>query len=218
MKKIFISFDLDGTIIKPDYNELIWFKELPELYAKKHGLDVDKAEEILMKEYEKVGEDDLRWYILQYWLDHFGLEMKEEKVLQKYEDKVEIYEETLAVLNELYGKYPLVVASAMPHSFIDVKLKKNNLFRYFERVFSAVSDFKMVKKEASFYQSVCKELKIPPKNLIHIGDNFEADYLAPRKAGVVAFYLDRTNSHHSDEPHVVSSLLEFTRRLKELKD
>lgn len=216
MKKIFISFDVDGTIVKPEYNDLIWFKELPWLYAQKYSVDMEQARETLMKEYEKVGEGDLRWYILQYWIDHFGLEVEEEKVLQKYEDKVELYQDTLVVLNELQGRFPLVVASAMPHSFIDVKLGGRNLFRYFERVFSAVSDFKMIKKEKFFYQKVCEELGASPGELVHIGDNYEADYIAPGRAGVRAFFLDRTNSHSLADFHIVSTLVEFLHRLKKL--
>ncbi|MBE0477579.1 HAD family hydrolase [Candidatus Aerophobetes bacterium] len=214
MKKIYISFDVDGTLIKPDYNELIWFKEIPELYATKYSVDIEKAAKLVREEYEKVGEDDIRWYILQYWLDRFGFKIKEEEILRKYEDEVEIYEEALFVLDELYGRFSLVASSAMPRSFIDVKLKKNNLFRYFEKIFSAVSDFKMVKKEDAFYRRICKELGISTRSLVHIGDNFEADYLAAQKAGVKAFYLDRTNSHSTKQPHVVSSLLEFTHRLR----
>ena len=121
MKRITISFDLDGTIVKPDYNEFIWFKEIPELYAEKYGVDFSHAKEIVMREYEKVGEDDLRWYILEYWLEHFGLEVKEEEVLRKYEDVVEVYEEVPKVLKNLYGRYSLIISSAMPRDFIDAR-------------------------------------------------------------------------------------------------
>jgi len=214
MKRITISFDLDGTIVKPDYNEFIWFKEIPELYAEKYGVDFSHAKEIVMREYEKVGEDDLRWYILEYWLEHFGLEVKEEEVLRKYEDVVEVYEEVPRVLKNLYGRYSLIISSAMPRNFIDVKLKRNELFRYFERIFSAVSDFKMIKKRAEFYKKVCENLKISPQELIHVGDNYEADYLAPRRAGAVAFYLNRNGLSFSRDDFVVRDLLEFVQKLK----
>lgn len=217
MRKTFISFDVDGTIVKPDYNELIWFKELPELYAEKYGVGMEKAKEILLGEYEKVGEGDIRWYILQYWLEHFGFNIGEEEILQKYEDRVEIYQEVLVVLDELYGRYLLVAASAMPHNFIEVKLKTRNLFRYFERIFSAVSDFRMVKKEDIFYRKVCEKLGASPQNFVHIGDSYEADYLAPGKIGARAFFLDRTNSHPLADSYVVSDLLEFLHRLKRLE-
>jgi len=214
MKKVFISFDIDGTIIKPNYDDFIWYKEIPKLYAQKYGIEVEKARDIVTKEYKKIGENDIRWYIPQYWLDRFGLKVKQDEILQKYAHKIEIYEEVETVLNKLYGKYPLIISSAMPHSFIKVKLKKNNLFRYFERIFSAVSDFKMVKKESTFYKKVCERLKIPTQNLIHVGDRYREDYLAPRKAGVRAFYLDRTNNQPLSDPNIISDLLEFCSKLE----
>jgi len=214
MEKEVISFDLDGTIVKPDYNELIWFKEIPELYAEKYGVKLSKARQLVAKEYERVGEDDLRWYILEYWLKHFGFKIREREVLEKYADKVEVYEEVICALDEVHKRYTLVIASAMPRSFIDIKLKKENLFRYFKRIFSAVSDFKMVKKQAAFYENMCKRLKIPPQNLIHIGDNYEADYLVPRRVGIRAFYLDRTNSYSLTNVCVVRDLMEFVQRLR----
>ena len=210
-----ISFDLDGTIIKPDYNELIWFKEIPERYAQQHGVDLQRAKELVARAYERVGEDDLRWYILDYWLKYFGLVVEEREVLEKYADEVEAYDEALPVLEELKKEYRLIICSAMPRSFIDVKLRCGSLFRYFDRIFSAVSDFRMVKKESAFYQKVCETINIPTRKLVHIGDNYEADYLAPRQVHVTSFYLNRTCPNSSTNSHIVSNLLEFVHRLRE---
>lgn len=215
MEKVYVSFDIDGTLIRPEFNDLIWFKEIPELYANKYGVTFEKASELTRKEYEKVGESNIEWYILQCWLDRFKLEVKEEEILQKYADRVELYEETLFVLDKLYGNFLLIASSAMPQSFLDVKLKKNNLFAYFEKTFSSVSDFGMVKKKSVFYEKVCKVLTINTQDLVHTGDHFEGDYLAARKAGVQAFFLDRSNSHPCKNAHVVSDLLEFIHKLKE---
>jgi len=30
-----VSFDVDGTLVKEDFNDLIWQKEIPSLYAQK---------------------------------------------------------------------------------------------------------------------------------------------------------------------------------------
>lgn len=214
--KIFISFDVDGTLIKPDYDNLIWFKEIPELYAKKYGISISKAREIVKKEYDRIGDKDPRWYVPQFWLERFKLEVREEEILQKYQDEIEIYEDAKLCLSQLYKKYPLVVLSAMPHCFLKIKLKKDNLYRYFRKAFSAVSDFNMVKKEEGFYRRVCKILEISPSSLVHVGDNYQADYLTPRKLGVKAFYLKRTNSKSFSSSFTVSDLLEFVYRLDQL--
>ena len=214
MKNACISFDIDGTIIKPEFNELVWFKEIPERYAQKQGIGLQQAKECVMRSYEKVGDDNLKWYILDYWLKHFELPVEEQEVLEKYADKVEAYDEVLPTLQELKKEYTLIVSSAMPRSFIDVKLRHKDLFRYFDRIFSAVSDFGMAKKESAFYQKVCEAINIPTRELVHVGDNYETDYLAPRQVHVTSFYLDRTCPNSSANSYIVSNLLEFVHRLR----
>jgi len=214
MKKTLISFDLDGTIVKPDYNEFIWFKEIPELYAKKYGLDFEKAREKVIKEYEKVGDNDVRWYSLDYWLKHFGFGVGEKEILEKYAPFVELYPEVISVLEKLKRNYILVISSAMGREFINVKLRKEKIFKYFNKVFSAISDFGMIKKEVAFYRKVCQSLDISPSQLIHVGDNYEADYLVPRNIGIRSFYLNRTGYRLSNnDDSVVSDLKEFVYKI-----
>lgn len=215
MQKPVISFDVDGTLVRPEYNELLWFKEIPERYAKQHGIGFGEAKKLVMREYERVGEDDVRWYILDYWLEHFGFDVPEEELLEKYAREVALYSDVIPVLDKLMRRgYTLVVASAMPRSFIDVKLKKDEIFTYFKKIFSAVSDFRMTKKEKAFYERMCGKLKIIPSTLIHVGDNYDADYLAPTRAGVKAFHLNRTDSHTTPKSHQISNLKEFVERIK----
>jgi len=216
MKKILISFDVDGTMVKPDYNELIWFKEIPRLYAKKHSIDFEKAKKLVIREYEKVGEDDMRWYLLSHWLRHFGFNVRGEEILEKYASCVELYPDVIPALDRLKRNYILIVASAMTKDFIAVKLRKEGLFKYFKRIFSAISDFSMIKKETAFYQRIYQTLGISPAQLIHIGDNYKADYLVPRKLGIISFYLNRNGNdpHHLfDTDSIVSDLEEFVLKI-----
>jgi len=191
MKKTLISFDLDGTIVKPDYNEFIWFKEIPELYAKKYGLDFEKAREKVIKEYEKVGDNDVRWYSLDYWLKHFGFGVGEKEILEKYAPFVELYPEVISVLEKLKKNYILVISSAMGREFINVKLRKEKIFKYFNKVFSAISDFGMIKKKVDVYRRVCSIVSVDEKEVVHVGDDKVFDYETPRSIGIKAFYVDR---------------------------
>ena len=213
MSKVIISFDLDGTLIRPEYNELIWFREIASLYAEKFGISFDEARQKIRKEYEKVGENDIRWYSLDYWLKYFGFKVTEKEILEKYADKVELYPEVIPALELLRKTHTLVVASAMSHSFIKVKLKKYHLSSYFKGIFSSLSDFGMIKKRKQFYQKMCQEMQISPPDLIHIGDNYEADYLAPREIGIKAFFLDRVNYRGSTDFYTVHNLEEFARKI-----
>lgn len=208
-----ISFDVDGTLVKPEFNDLIWREVIPELYARKNEIEIEEAKGFIEGEYDKIGEYDLRWYSLDFWLGYFQLDVKEKEILGEYAGKVSLYPDVLSTLEKLSKNYQLVIASCMGNDFIDIKLRKRNIKKYFKRVFSAVS-IGLIKKEESFYLALCSSLAIKPNELIHIGDHYEFDYLVPRKTGIRAFYLDRNNS---DKQKVnldgVKSLHDFTRHL-----
>ncbi|MFQ5835973.1 MAG: HAD family hydrolase [bacterium] len=206
-----ISFDLDGTLIKPDFNDLIWYEMIPKLYAKKQGIELEEAKRLVRKEYDRVGEDDLRWYRLDYWLEHLRLDKGQEELLEKCVDKIILYPDVLPSLNRLKRRYRLVIASGMSEDFIFIKLKKNNLARFFNHVFSAIS-LGLIKKEKSFYLAMCRSLNVKPAELIHVGDHYEVDYLVPRKIGIEAYFLDRENQRKK-EFGTVNNLEELANRL-----
>ena len=185
-----ISFDVDGTLVDLEYNDLIWFKEIPELVARKKKISFEKSLKFVHEEYAKLGEHNLNWYDINYWISYFGIEISPDKIFEKYEPQVKIYPEVISLLEELKKKYILIVITAMPREFLIPKMK--NLEKYFKFSFSALSDFKEL-KNSEIYSKISKALKVPPKQILHIGDHWEFDYLAARKAGVNAIYLDRSN-------------------------
>ena len=185
-----ISFDVDGTLVDLEYNDLIWFKEIPELVAKKKKISFEKSLKFVHEEYAKLGEHNINWYDINYWISYFGIEISPDKIFEKYEPQVKIYPEVISLLEELKKKYILIVITAMPREFLIPKMK--NLEKYFKFSFSALSDFKEL-KNSEIYSKISKALKVPPKQILHIGDHWEFDYLAARKAGMNAIYLDRSN-------------------------
>ncbi len=207
-----ISFDVDGTLVNPDFNGLIWFDVVPELYARKRKIKLEEAKKKVFQEYDKIGDNDARWYTLDFWLDYLDLGVKPEELLQKYARAVSLYSDVLPTLSNLGGKYTLIVCSGMSREFIDIKLKKESIFQYFSRIFSAVSNFGLTKKESYFYEKLCQQLNVKPSHLIHVGDNYELDYLVPKKIGIKVFYLDRTNNT-PEKKGTISSLQELIERL-----
>ena len=79
-----ISFDVDGTLVDLEYNDLIWFKEIPELVAKKKKINFEKSLKYVYEEYTKLGEHNLNWYDINYWITYFRLKVSPKKILEKY--------------------------------------------------------------------------------------------------------------------------------------
>ena len=64
---------------------------------------------------------------------------------------------------------------------IEKILKKNDI-QYYKLFIS--SESKLTKSTGNLYKFVLNELKINPKNMLHIGDNLKSDYLNPKKLGI----------------------------------
>jgi len=198
-----ISFDVDGTLVDLEYNNLIWFKEIPELVAKKKKISFERSLKYVYEEYAKLGEHNLNWYDINYWISYFGLEISPNKIFEKYEPQVQIYPEVIPLLEELKKNFILIVITAMPREFLIPKMKK--LEKYFKFSFSALSDFKEL-KNSEIYSKISKALSVHPEQILHIGDHWEFDYLAAQKAGMNAIYLDRGNTEKGK--FIISSLRE----------
>ncbi|MCG2762533.1 MAG: HAD family hydrolase [Candidatus Atribacteria bacterium] len=205
-----ISFDVDGTLVDLEYNDLIWFKEIPELVAKKKKVSFEKSLKYVSEEYIKLGEHNLNWYDINYWITYFKLEVSPKKILEKYESQVKIFPEVIPLLEELKKNFILIVITAMPREFLIPKMKK--LEKYFKFCFSALSDFKEL-KNSEIYLKISKTLNVCPEQILHIGDHWEFDYLAAQKAGMNAIYLDRSNIKKGN--FVVNNLTEIKRVIRD---
>jgi len=204
-----ISFDVDGTLVDLEYNDLVWFKEIPELIAQKKKISFKESIKLVQEEYTKLGEHNLNWYDIKYWISHFSLEISHEEILEKYEPQIKIFSDVVPVLKELQKDFTLISITAMPREFLVPKMKKFK--KYFQYTFSALSDFKEL-KNSEIYLKICQMLKVNPEQVLHIGDHWEFDYLAARKAGMKALFLDRSKGKKGE--FVINNLTEIKRVIR----
>ncbi len=206
-----ISFDMDGTLVDAEFTDWVWGHGIPTLYARKAGVSFEAAKAFVTQEYHKVGEGVIEWYDIKYWFRFFELEESWRAVMEQYSDKIRIYPDVHPILERLRGKFPLVLTSNAGREFIDIEMKVTGLERYFDRIFSATSDFGQVKKTADFYRQICRALETRPQEMVHVGDHYDFDYLVPRSLGIHAFYLNRLSIQK--ESSVISDLRDLEERL-----
>ncbi len=215
MPKI-ISFDMDGTLVDPEYTDWVWLHGIPTLYAEKGGLSFEEAKHFVVEEYLKVGEGAIEWYDIKYWFKFFKLEQNWKDLMERYVDKIDIYPDINPLLDRLRDRFPLVLTSNAGREFIDVEMEATGLRKYFNQIFSATSDFRMVKKTIDFYRRICEILRVEPREIVHIGDHYEFDYLVPRSLGIHAFYLDRSGEKQGDL--ILRDLRDLEKRLHSIAD
>ncbi|MBU7022853.1 MAG: HAD family hydrolase [Theionarchaea archaeon] len=213
-----VSFDVDGTLVDSSFTDHVWLEGIPRLYASRHTVDLDYAKRIVREEYDKIGEEDIRWYQLDHWFRHFGLKESPHHLLDTYKHHMSLYNDVIPVLESLSADYTLIVASNAHRDFLSLTLSE--IEPYFDHIFSAVSDFNDVRKHEDFYWKMCKILDIYPADMAHVGDHYKFDYEIPSSLGIHAFYLRRSTYQKKDpEPphqHLITSLKEFEDEVRRL--
>jgi HAD superfamily hydrolase (TIGR01549 family) len=200
-----VSFDAEGTLVTPDFSEAIWHEAIPALYAQKKGLDIGQAKKCITEEYEKVGVHRLEWYDIEYWFNFLDLGSSE-PVIQSCLNKIAHYPEVIEVLSSLASEYRLIVASGTPLKLLDCLLQ--DIKPYFVRMFSSISHYRQV-KNPDFYLKICEEMSVKPGHVIHVGDNWQFDFLNARQAGINALYIDRSGANHQDSLGDLTQLKHF---------
>ncbi|MHC1623388.1 MAG: HAD family hydrolase [Candidatus Methanospirareceae archaeon] len=185
-----VSFDVDGTLVSQGFADCVWLQGIPQAYAEKEGLSFEQAFEFVKSEYDKIGDNRIEWYNIDYWLQKFGLDIQYETLFKKYEDEIKVYEEVESVLTVLKEEdYELIISSNAATEFIEFQITP--IKKFFSYVFSATSDFRQVKKTNGFFARVCEILDVKPQAVVHTGDHWVFDFINPRKIGITAYYLDR---------------------------
>lgn len=208
-----VSFDADGTLVDSRFMNLFWNQGIPELYAKKNGLSFDEAKKEVEEMYLSVGERDIRWYLPEYWFSLLGLDERFEDVLRSFEKELRVYPEARDVLENLKNDFRLIVISNAPREILDFELRR--IGNYFEHSFSSTTDFRQVRKTAEVYREILGKLGVKSEEVVHVGDHWDFDYIAPREAGIRTYYLDRFGKKKGED--VVDDLRQFQQKVTKLK-
>lgn len=105
-----------------------------------------------------------------------------------------LYEDTLAVLDELKGKYQLVLLTNGAPSLQNLKLEITpEIAPYFNHIIIS-GDFGKGKPDASIFEFVMEKAGIQAADAIMIGDNLNTDILGSSRVGMRNVWINRENN------------------------
>jgi putative hydrolase of the HAD superfamily len=144
-------------------------------------------------EYQKM-EGKPEWASPSFWFKHFGFKSDLNKVIEEVAHEIKVFPDTIHSLKKLSKEYKLVLVSASHKSFLSRKINVEGFGGYFYKIISTTSDLGCPDKKPETYRKILEMLNAKPDEIIHIGDDYSADYVNPRKAGIRAYLIDRFNN------------------------
>ncbi len=211
-----ISFDLDGTLADEKFDDFIWWQEIPKLYAEKHKLSFENAQDKILASFyrgewiEKIPWN--QWTDIEYWMNKHQLgDWK--PLLENAKKHVGVFDDVTETLKTLHKKHKLVIISNANQKFLNAKLDVLGLRKYFDTAYSCPSHFG-IRKSKPVFQKILEELKLKPHELAHVGDDHDGDYLTPHELEINAFHLMRGRKRTGK--HEITSLSELPDKIKEL--
>lgn len=180
-----ILFDLDGTLLQTEEVQKEGFKQTLSFYNINYN-DLDYSQFIGrgMKEIEE-------WFIKE-----FNLKIKEGDMRNKRREVIKKMFETeklpympyaIETLEFLSKKFPLGICSAGEKDEVFLKLKTNNLLKYFNFFLSA-EDVDNSKPNPDVYIKGIDTLKLKPEECLCFEDTFSGA-TAAKKSGAMCFII-----------------------------
>lgn len=148
----------------------------------------------------------------------FGMELGERFVEERKKAPF-FYEDTFAVLDELKGKYQLVLLTNGAPSLQNLKLEITpEIVPYFDHIIIS-GDFGKGKPDASIFEFVMEKAQVTKDDGIMVGDNLMTDILGSSRVGMRNVWINRENKPQNPDvipTYEVTSLTELLKLVEQL--
>jgi FMN phosphatase YigB (HAD superfamily) len=136
-------------------------------------------------------------------------------------DAVTVVPGASACLAALDGLVPLCIATNAGQSdrtMIERALERVDLLRYIGRIF-CYTEIGCTKDRPEFWRAVANDLGLSPAEIVMVGDAYEHDVEAPRRAGVQAVWFNEGGRQPAPVPAVptVTDLVQLVGMIRRLE-
>jgi len=204
-----ISLDFAGVVVSKRFIDYFWLEAIPKALSEKKGWPIDRAKEFVLREYDSISMDGIEWYLPSYWLERFDIPELLDALLEESTKYIEVYSDVYDVLPALASKFKVIISTNTTMEFINIFMEKHPWFKqYIHKVYSCTSHYSLPRKTREFYTRIVEDLKVSPKDILHVGDDVEYDYRIPKSIGINAILVVRGEVQGQFE-NSISSLKEI---------
>lgn len=175
-----VLLDMDGTLLDLRFDNYFWLEFLPERYAERHDLTLERSRAVLHSLLAgKQG--TLDWYCTDFWTRELSLDIAGMK--RELREHVRFLPGAEQFLRALRDKHVQVALVTNAHrDSLKVKATQTGLLNYFDVVFSSHS-FGVPKEHPEFWRQLQSQLQFDPARTLFVDDSLSV-LTAARRHGI----------------------------------
>ncbi len=189
-----VLLDMDGTLLDKHFDDYFWETLVPEEYARRQGMDLALARDLVFARYQKE-EGTLNWTDIDFWSRELELDIPALK--EGIRHLIEVHPDTEDFLKFLRLKGKLIALVTNAHyNTLSLKMNHTGLLGYFDEVVSSF-DLGSPKEEVRFWEILHERLGFNGQHALLVDDNAEA-LNAARAFGIKYPYFKAKSSSRQD--------------------
>jgi putative hydrolase of the HAD superfamily len=203
-----VFFDLDGTLLDHEFPEKEAIRQFACCYSGTLGNSHEKvlgvwrsisAKNRALYEKGEVSFDGQRVMRMKGLFEFFGKDISDGDAKIKFLEYQSLYEKSLRLFPDvpmcLFGLSALKLGVITNGKTLmqTRKLKETGILSYFS-VLVIAEDAGFTKPDRRIFEFACRKAGCKPGNAVYVGDRFDIDAEAGRKAGLQAVWLNRNNA------------------------
>lgn len=162
-----ILFDMDGTLLDLNFDQVFWLQTMPRHWAAVHGHDPsDALSQIMPRLMAQRG--TLNWYSLRHWEREFNIDLEALNHAQRHQ--IRLLPDTPQVLTALRqaGKRLWLLTNADP-LIMAIKLEETHIAPYFEQIITS-HEIGLSKEETGFWDQLQQRHPFDASRAIFVDD------------------------------------------------
>jgi len=163
-----LMLDMDGTILDLAYDNYMWMTHVPQRWASQNGMSLEQARRHL---FEKFGaaQGDLRWYCLDHWSEHLGLDVAQ--LHRDNHERIGFLPGALEFLQRVReSRVRLLLVTNSHQATLDLKDEVTGLSAYFDGIYTSHA-FGFAKERQEFWHALRDATDFDPATTMFVDDN-----------------------------------------------